>query len=196
MQPYSSYLICATPRSGSTLLCEALTNTGVAGFPKEYFETLKDTGLPRRPQEYFETWDNSEIAELLGEYSQFNEESVELVKWDGPNYSDYLAKTFEEGTTPNGVFGAKLMWGYFDDFVSNLRLIPDYSNMPAQELLTTVFPTCNIYSSHAVTKFDKQYLCGRLYKHGHGKWRILYINRMHLFLKFIHSYFTSKQLTT
>jgi len=52
------------------LLCEALTNTGVAGFPKEYFEALKDTGLPRRPMEYFETWDNTEIAELLETYSQ------------------------------------------------------------------------------------------------------------------------------
>lgn len=152
MQPHSSYLICATPRSGSTLLCEALTNTGVAGYPKEYFEILKDTGLPRRPQEYFENWDNSEIAELLGEYSQFNDESVELVKWDGSNYSDYLAKTFEEGTTHNGVFGAKVMWGYFDDFTSNLRLIPDYSNMPNPELLSTVFPNLQYI---LVTRRDK-----------------------------------------
>src|SRR5436190_15977397 len=87
MHPHCSYLICATPRSGSTLLCEALTNTGVAGFPKEYFETLKDTGLPRRPMEYFETWDNTEIAELLGQYSQFNDQSVQPVKWNGSNYS-------------------------------------------------------------------------------------------------------------
>jgi LPS sulfotransferase NodH len=32
-----SYLICATPRSGSSLLCEALRNTGLAGKPDEYF---------------------------------------------------------------------------------------------------------------------------------------------------------------
>ena len=30
-------MICATPRSGSTLLCEALRNTGLAGNPDEYF---------------------------------------------------------------------------------------------------------------------------------------------------------------
>ena len=35
--PKTSYLICATPRSGSTLLCEALKNTGLAGNPDEYF---------------------------------------------------------------------------------------------------------------------------------------------------------------
>jgi len=31
------YMICATPRSGSTLLCEALRHTGFAGNPDEYF---------------------------------------------------------------------------------------------------------------------------------------------------------------
>lgn len=31
------YMICATPRSGSTLLCEALRNSGLAGNPDEYF---------------------------------------------------------------------------------------------------------------------------------------------------------------
>jgi LPS sulfotransferase NodH len=36
MRPALSYIICATPRSGSYLLCEALRNTGVAGRPTEY----------------------------------------------------------------------------------------------------------------------------------------------------------------
>jgi LPS sulfotransferase NodH len=35
----SSYLICAVPRSGSYLLCEGLRNTGVAGWPTEYFSS-------------------------------------------------------------------------------------------------------------------------------------------------------------
>jgi LPS sulfotransferase NodH len=37
MQPHTSYLICATNRSGSFLLYEALKNTGLAGYPEEYF---------------------------------------------------------------------------------------------------------------------------------------------------------------
>jgi len=37
VRPHTCYLICATPRSGSTLLCEALKNTGLAGQPEEYF---------------------------------------------------------------------------------------------------------------------------------------------------------------
>jgi len=35
--PHTSYLICATPRSGSFLLCETLKDTGLAGNPEEYF---------------------------------------------------------------------------------------------------------------------------------------------------------------
>ncbi len=73
MQPNTSYLVCATPRSGSTLLCEALTNTGIAGQPKEYFEALKDTGLPRRPKEYFEGLENTDIMELLGDYFRLDD---------------------------------------------------------------------------------------------------------------------------
>ena len=49
-----AYLVCATPRSGSTLLCELLKETGVAGRPEEYFETLRSTGYPRQPRQYFE----------------------------------------------------------------------------------------------------------------------------------------------
>ena len=152
MQPHSSYLICATPRSGSTLLCEALTNTGVAGNPKEYFETLKATGHPRRPAEYFETWNTTEIPELLGEYSLFDDDSIQPIIQDGSNYADYLAKVFEEGTTQNGVFGAKMMWGYFDDFISNLRQIPYYNNMPIPELLSVIFPRLHYIW---VTRHDK-----------------------------------------
>ena len=49
-----SYLVCATQRSGSTLLCELLKGTEVAGVPDEFFEALRSTGLPRQPRQYFE----------------------------------------------------------------------------------------------------------------------------------------------
>ena len=51
--PIMSYLICATPRSGSTLLCDALERTGIAGSPAEHFEVLLETGQPRQPRDYF-----------------------------------------------------------------------------------------------------------------------------------------------
>jgi LPS sulfotransferase NodH len=46
-----SYLVCATQRSGSTLLCELLKGTEVAGVPDEFFEALCATGLPRQARQ-------------------------------------------------------------------------------------------------------------------------------------------------
>jgi LPS sulfotransferase NodH len=37
VEPVVSYMICSLPRSGSSLLCEALANTLHAGMPAEYF---------------------------------------------------------------------------------------------------------------------------------------------------------------
>jgi LPS sulfotransferase NodH len=34
--PERSYVVCATPRSGSTLLCRTLAELGVAGVPEAY----------------------------------------------------------------------------------------------------------------------------------------------------------------
>ena len=136
--PRSSYLICATPRSGSTLLCEALTNTGIAGHPKEYFETLYATGLPRRPFEYFEDAQLSDVVEHLGGNAHTG--TAIALQTSAPPYADYLAAVLEEGTTPNGIFGAKVMWGYLSDFVSNLHTIPEYRHLDTPALLATIFP--------------------------------------------------------
>src|SRR5919202_4203540 len=57
--PRLSYLVCATPRSGSTLLCDVLTSTGVAGRPQEFWEALPGTGLPRQPREYLPGLDDA-----------------------------------------------------------------------------------------------------------------------------------------
>lgn len=37
MEPPKAYILCTAPRSGSTLLCRMLTETGVAGRPASYF---------------------------------------------------------------------------------------------------------------------------------------------------------------
>jgi trehalose 2-sulfotransferase len=86
--PASSYLICATPRSGSTLLCEALATTKLAGYPAEYF-------LPKD----YDHW--------CGE-------------WGVRGLEAFLDRALLAGTTPNGIFGAKVMWGYFDSVVDGL----------------------------------------------------------------------------
>jgi trehalose 2-sulfotransferase len=110
MQSRISSLVCGTPRSGSSLLCEALITTGIAGQPEEFF-------LPQN--------------EVLWQE-----------RWQTATYAEYLAHTIQQCTTPNGVFCVKMMMGYFDDFVSKLRQIPDYAEKPlsVHNLLQTVFP--------------------------------------------------------
>jgi trehalose 2-sulfotransferase len=107
-----SYLVCATPRSGSTLLCRALAQTGIAGRPEEYVEARRDTGRPPAPRDYFTTAREGTDPFLAAadppapEYS-----SLEGIA----DYDEHIARTLERGTTPNGVFGAKIMWGHLRD---------------------------------------------------------------------------------
>lgn len=142
MSTERSYLVCATPRSGSTLVCQALKETGVAGRPEEYFEALQRSGRPRRPSEYFSRAEDPSILDQLGERERRAGEEPEPRSplWSRTAYDRYLEWAMEQGTTPNGVFGAKLMWGYFGDFVSLLRNIPAYRDLPLTELLPNVFP--------------------------------------------------------
>jgi LPS sulfotransferase NodH len=152
VEPSLSYLICSTPRSGSTLLCEALRNTGIAGRPEEYYQRRWKTGLPRRPLEYFEGVETEEIVEILGTVTRVDDEDSDYDSRKYEHYADYLAWTIEQGTTPNGVFGAKLMWGYFNGFVNHLRGLPGLAAISNADLLPSVFPSLRFVW---VTRNDK-----------------------------------------
>ncbi len=138
--PRRSYLVCATPRSGSTLLCETLLATGVAGRPREYFEALKETGLPRRPREYFWGLRSPEVIRLLPSDANIGHADERSPTWEREDYRRHLDWALREGTTPNGVFGAKMMWAYFDDFLELARGIPRLGGMGDGSLLNTAFP--------------------------------------------------------
>ncbi len=82
----ASYLLCGTPRTGSTLLCRLVSSTGVLGHPQSYF---------REPDEA--AW-----AQRFGLPTQ------------GRRVLDYTAfaqAVRAAGTTENGVFAARVMWG-------------------------------------------------------------------------------------
>jgi LPS sulfotransferase NodH len=134
-----SYLVCATPRSGSTLLCELLERTGVAGRPEEYFEALRHSGMPRRPWEYFDPQRHADIVERLAFREMPDRPPQPSPLWSPETYDGYLDWALERGTTPNGVFGAKVMWGYMADFAELLRGIPGFAGLPVPELLDRAF---------------------------------------------------------
>src|SRR6266540_22252 len=111
MRPHISYIICAVQRSGSFLLCEALKNTGLAGFPEEYF-------LPGQG------WEDGEWARQNGVITR----------------SDYLRLVLDKGTSPNGVFGTKVMWNYFHTMLTSFQELPEYKDLSGPQLMASLFP--------------------------------------------------------
>jgi len=86
-----AYLIFATPRSGSYLLCEHLTATGRAGRPDEY--------LSRRWRAHAAGRGIDPLADVHG----------------------YLRMVVDDFAGANSVFGLKLMWQHFVDLSDGLR---------------------------------------------------------------------------
>ena len=140
--PPRTYFVSATPRSGSTLLCRSLATTGVAGTPKEYFERLRHSGLPREPREYFDGIDDPRVLELLPPTRTGDPAETALERM--------LPRYLAAGTTPNGVFGAKLMWSYFGDLLARLGTAPDRPDAVAT-LVATFGPPRWVH----VTRRDK-----------------------------------------
>jgi LPS sulfotransferase NodH len=110
--PTRSYLICTTPRSGSTLLCRYLAATGCAGAPQEY---LLEAALP----------------------GLFAKRGV-------ADFPSYFSALLAAETTPNGVFGAKLMGApdVLSAALARLRELPDLGapGLAPWELVAAAFP--------------------------------------------------------
>jgi trehalose 2-sulfotransferase len=136
----SSYLVCATQRSGSTLLCESLKSTGAAGRPEEFFEARVRTGRPRTAAGYFREPGAPDIGDILGDPERQGDAPDYSLVEGIDDYADHLERSFGLGTTPNGVFGAKLMWGHLDDFAEFAGRLPAFRGLPLEDLLPAVFP--------------------------------------------------------
>ncbi|WP_046470898.1 Stf0 family sulfotransferase [Allosalinactinospora lopnorensis] len=92
-----SYLVCATPRTGSSLLCGLLASTGIAGCPEAYFRQPDERSWARQ-------W---RITDGSGVF----------------RYQDYVRAALAAGRTANGVFGAKVMWGTLEEVVAKLAAV-------------------------------------------------------------------------
>ena len=116
-----SYLICATPRSGSTLLCGLLRSTGVAGRPESYFR-----------------------REAMDAYA--NQWGVPRAVDGGIPIDAYLRAARAAERTPNGIFSARIMWGTMTELTSALASVS--LDRPASQLesLTNAFGrTCFLH---------------------------------------------------
>lgn len=123
--PRLSYVICATARTGSSLLADYLTSLGTAGRPDEYFNSRPPRGALRTP-----AW--------IRERGRM-----------GP--LEYLGMIVTLGQTDNGVFGAKVTGSAFDEALSLMRagFAPGLS---PRRLLDAAFPGLKAI---VVTRLDK-----------------------------------------
>ncbi|MFI6265753.1 Stf0 family sulfotransferase [Micromonospora sp. NPDC051006] len=109
-----SYFVCATPRTGSSLLLGLLESSGVAGQPQAYFRA------PDEPM-WADRWQLARTAE------------------GGFDYADYVRAALATGRTDNGVFGAKLMWGTLDELVGKLAAVHPHLSGDDLALLEKAF---------------------------------------------------------
>ena len=140
VRPHTSYLICTIPRSGSSLLCEALRNSGLAGHPAEYF---------------------SGPGALTGGPG-----------WEDAAFADYMEELIARTTSPNGVFGVKVMWPQFMDFLQKASHLPPFKTpyLSTPELLSIQFPNLHyifLTRRDKVRQAASQY---RVIQTGRWKW--------------------------
>lgn len=113
--PTLTYLICTTPRTGSTLLCDALASTGISGRPDEYLAAARS----RR-------------------------ETFWMRRFGIADTADYIDGVIREATTPNGILGIKVPWAHAEPFREKLiaslgQSRPHLGNAPLERLLRTKF---------------------------------------------------------
>jgi trehalose 2-sulfotransferase len=95
------YLVCANPRVGSTLFCEVLRRTGVAGRVTEPFDPNTETRLR-------EEWGCQSVSRL-----------------------EFIVEAIRMSRTTNGVGAAKIMWTYLDGFLNDLAKFEDLRALPS-----------------------------------------------------------------
>jgi trehalose 2-sulfotransferase len=108
VEPVRSYVICCVQRTGSWLLAHTLADTGYAGRPSDYFGD--------------------------------EEQEPNTREWglqDG-DLAAYIRAVRDRATTPNGVFGSKMMWNVFDSLRSSVR--PPAGADAGLEFMRTTFP--------------------------------------------------------
>lgn len=118
-----AYLICATPRSGTTLLCDLLEATGQAG----------------RPQSYYRRQDMETRARDF---------DLRPADFPDPAAFDraYLSAVLAAGAAGTGIFGLRLMWGTVGELLERLARL--YPGATEAAMLTQAFgPLVHIHLS-------------------------------------------------
>jgi len=84
---------------------------------------LRSTGIAGSPEEFFmskpgETWEE---------------------RWNAPSRAGHIARVLQDNTGANGVFGAVVMWSYFERMLQMLQEVRKYNRFSGAELLAELF---------------------------------------------------------
>jgi len=104
----TGYLLCGTPRTGSTLLCSLLSSAGVLGRPESYF---------REPDEG--AWARRFGLPVSGERVR--------------DYRAFVRAVRAAATTDNGIFAARVMWGSIERLREGIDKPSHQSDLTALE---------------------------------------------------------------
>ena len=90
-------------------------------------QLLRATAVAGRPEEYF--WRDNEL--------------LYRARWHVASYHDYVEQALHEGTTPNGIFGAKVGAGvHLSHFFRQVRTLPQFEDATQSlcSILSALFP--------------------------------------------------------
>jgi LPS sulfotransferase NodH len=108
-----TYIICTNPRSGSSLLCEGLRSTFMAGRPREWFN-------PR--------WEN---------FRRIRPGSNEI---DDVAFAAYIDQVRLRSSTLNGISGIKLHFYQFGPLIERLLEVGGFEGLTPAEAVNKAFP--------------------------------------------------------
>src|SRR5438034_10726168 len=84
---------------------------------------LRSTGIAGSPEEFFmskpgETWEE---------------------RWNAPSRAGYIERVLQDNTGANGVFGAVVMWSYFERMLQMLQELREHNRFTGPELIAELF---------------------------------------------------------
>jgi trehalose 2-sulfotransferase len=113
------------------MLCRALTDTAIAGRPDEYFLAVDERELPG-----WRCWEDGPFGRAHGARDR----------------EHYLEIVYGLGSTPNGIFGAKLMWNNVASAVARFQDMPRFAGLDRAAVLHAAFPDLHVVH---VTRRDR-----------------------------------------
>ncbi len=100
MAGFDAYVICTSPRSGSTLLCKLLAATGIAGKPASYFHEPS-----------------------VAEWAKDLDLSIDMTRPERQVLDHVFAAAVAEGSGGTGLFGLRLQRHSFEFFTRKLAVL-------------------------------------------------------------------------